>query len=301
MKKTLAVVIVFLLVFSGIGILISAPAEASNIELKIVDKRDEGLKASYDGFFITVHSEKEAAFIHWTIDGQTLGYQTKNDNHSAQIAIEEFEDLSSGTYTCIVQAYDIDMNPLYEGETSKQKETEEKEKNDAQEVIEKREGIEVVLERGRFITVHSEKEVKFVEWTINGKTLGYPTDKTNHRAQIDIEEFNLEPDESYEVDIKVYDFDMTPLYQQIKQKINKKSADPTITVIQEIPYKDGQLKAIVKGNKIKFLLNNEIFARGIINDDGTFYVPIDHNKQINTEHTKAYNVIRVKLTNQEQL
>ena len=310
MKKTLAVVIVFLLVFSGIGII----AEASGVELKIIDKRDEGLKATYDGEVISVYSEKKAAFIEWEINGIILGYETSDNGHRAEINIEEFKkfekdedidfDLSSGPYNCIVQAYDINMNPLYNTKALKPQKLKKTEKERKEvEVIEKGEGIEVTLEQGRFITVYTEKEAKYVEWTINGKTLGYQTDKTNHRAQIDLHEFNLEPNENYKVFIQAYDFDMTPLYERLKEKIqkNKESDNPTITVVQEIPYKNGKLEARVKGNKIQFLLNDEVFARGTVNDDGTFYIPIDTNKQINTDHTKAYNVIRIKLTNQEQL
>ncbi|MFW6282915.1 MAG: hypothetical protein ACOC1P_02570 [Minisyncoccales bacterium] len=81
----------------------------------------------------------------------------------------------------------------------------------------------------------------------------------------------------------------------------EKTEKPKITVVQNIAYEEGKLEVRVKGNKIQFVLDGEIFAKGTINNDGTFYIPIDNNKQTKIRYTKAYNKAIIKLTNQKQL
>jgi len=87
----------------------------------------------------------------------------------------------------------------------------------------------------------------------------------------------------------------------IANKYKQQNENPTITIIQEVSYEKGQLVARMKGNQIQFLLDGEIFARGVVHEDGTFYIPIDSDKQTEIKYTKAYNKIRTKLTNQKQL
>jgi|SRR6056297_1113332 len=68
---------------------------------------------------------------------------------------------------------------------------------------------------GRFITIYTEKEAEFIHWEIEGTILGYETDSTNHKAEINIEEFdNLGPG-TYDCSIQAYnciDNEMVPLY-----------------------------------------------------------------------------------------